>query len=211
MDGARLQRPDGYLNGLGKEPDKRWTNLRDKHECTARASHEAAVACTKHRQKVVGYRIAIRGSHRFGFGPEELRGYPGHEEIELALVQAYRATGNEISSSSKFFDDERGQPHYYDAEAERGGDPSLRVRTSTCSVASRKSCRPRSRHVSVQRYGRCGEETRLSWRHKALWQVLTSKHLYIAESVRRAKQGLRLTMTCESAYCETCAAIGLVF
>ena len=33
-DLAKAQLPDGYLNCwyLGREPDKRWTNLRDNHE-----------------------------------------------------------------------------------------------------------------------------------------------------------------------------------
>ena len=63
------------------------------------------------------------------FGPEEAKRYPGHEEIELALVKLYQVTNNErYLNLAKFFIDERGaQPHYYDQEAlERGENPERR-------------------------------------------------------------------------------------
>ena len=57
------------------------------------------------------------------FGPEpgKKRGYCGHEEIELALVKLYRATGEpRYLRLSQYFVDERGrQPHYFDMEARR--------------------------------------------------------------------------------------------
>ena len=63
----------------------------------------------------------------FGPGPEQKHGYPGHEEIELALFKLYRATGEKrYLELARYFVDERGQqPHYYDIEARaRGEDPA---------------------------------------------------------------------------------------
>src|SRR5450759_2365146 len=128
------QQPDGYLNSYftAVEPEKRWTNLRDWHELYC-AGHliEAAVA---HFQ-ATGKRTLLDALCRYAdyiasaFGPEEgkKRGYPGHEEIELALVKLYRVTGEErYLRLSQYFINERGwQPHYYDAEARlRGEDPA---------------------------------------------------------------------------------------
>ena len=59
------------------------------------------------------------------FGSEEgkKKGYPGHPEIELALVRLYRVTGEKrYLKLSKFFIDQRGQkPHYFDIEARARG------------------------------------------------------------------------------------------
>ncbi len=51
------------------------------------------------------------------FGTEEgkIHGYDGHEEIELALVKLYKATGEEkYLNLSKYFIDERGkEPNFF--------------------------------------------------------------------------------------------------
>jgi uncharacterized protein len=62
------------------------------------------------------------------FGPEEgqLHGYPGHEELELALMKLYHLTNaSEHRDLARYFVEERGQrrngKHYYEVEAERNG------------------------------------------------------------------------------------------
>src|SRR3989454_6803290 len=54
----------------------------------------------------------------FGTEAGKKRGYCGHEEIELALVRLYRATGDaRYLRLSQYFIDERGQsPCYFDTE-----------------------------------------------------------------------------------------------
>lgn len=122
---GRAQDESGYLNTYYtvKEPDKRWTNLRDNHELYC-AGHliEAAVAYYKATGKRQFLDIMCKYSDYIDtvFGPEEnkLKGYPGHQQIELALVKLYDVTGNEkYLNLSKYFIDERGkQPHYFDLE-----------------------------------------------------------------------------------------------
>jgi DUF1680 family protein len=93
--GGRLEKaqlPDGYLNCwyIEREPDKRWTNLRDNHELY-NAGHliEGAVAyfqATGRRQLLdVMLRYVDHIAATFGAGPGQKRGYGGHPEIELAL------------------------------------------------------------------------------------------------------------------------------
>ena len=94
------QRPDGYLstyyiiNGL----EKRWTNLTDNHELYI-AGHmmEAAVAyytaTGKTRFLDVMRRYIDYIATVFGPGEGQIHGYPGHEEIELALCKLYDVTG----------------------------------------------------------------------------------------------------------------------
>lgn len=64
------------------------------------------------------------------FGPAEgqRHGYPGHPEIELALLRLYSHTKERTHLElAQYFIDERGNPtgergrHYYDVEAEERG------------------------------------------------------------------------------------------
>ncbi|CAK7226823.1 hypothetical protein SEUCBS140593_006373 [Sporothrix eucalyptigena] len=135
------QGSDGYLNlhYTVVEPGKRWTNLRDMHELY-NAGHliEAALAHRNYYhndlllEPVLKYVKLIHET----FGPEDHKrhGYPGHPEIELALLRLYEATGNqETYALASYFIEERGNPkgqdgkHYYDVEAtERGERPWMR-------------------------------------------------------------------------------------
>ena len=128
------QQPDGYLNAhyTVVEPELRWKNLRDNHELYC-AGHliEAAVA---HYQATgeQAFLDVMRGyadliDSLFGRSTAKKRGYPGHEEIELALVKLYRSTGEKrYQNLAEFFILEKGRkPHYYDRESrERGEAPA---------------------------------------------------------------------------------------
>src|SRR5512136_1441525 len=128
---AGSQQPDGYLNThfTVVEPDKRWTNLRDRHELYC-AGHltEGAVAYFEATGKRKFLDVMCRYADYIHsvFGPRQgqKRGYPGHEELELALVKLYRATNEKrYLDLARYFIDERGrQPHYYDLEARARGD-----------------------------------------------------------------------------------------
>ncbi len=130
------QADDGYLNCwyLQREPENRWTNLRDNHELY-NAGHllEGAVAYyhATGRDRFLGVmeRYVDHIAATFGTGPGQKRGYPGHQEIELALVRAYHATGKaKFLNLARYFIDERGNTddveHYFAVEAlARGDDP----------------------------------------------------------------------------------------
>jgi DUF1680 family protein len=116
---AAAQQPDGYLNSYFtvKEPGKRWTNLRDCHELYC-AGHmfEAAVAHYQATGKKTFLNIATRYADYIDsvFGPAPKRlGYPGHPEIELALIKLWRATGNaRYFELARFFVENRGRKFF---------------------------------------------------------------------------------------------------
>lgn len=65
----------------------------------------------------------------FGPGSEQKHGYPGHPEIELALLRLFEKTRDHRHFDlARYFVEERGNPkgqdgrHYYDVEAEARGD-----------------------------------------------------------------------------------------
>jgi uncharacterized protein len=132
-DLGSAQAADGYLNCwyLCREPQNRWTNLRDNHELY-NVGHllEGAVAYfqTTGRRRFLDIMERCLDHIRatFGTGPGQKRGYCGHPEIELALVKHFRVTGDRRSLNlARYFVDERGAaPHYFDQEAQaRGEDP----------------------------------------------------------------------------------------
>jgi len=231
---ASAQQPDGCLNVhyTVVEPDKRWTNLRDCHELYC-AGHliEAAVA---HFQ-ATGKRSLLDALCRYAdhiatlFGPRRKKGYPGHEEIELALVKLFHATGNpRYLKLSSFFIDQRGtKPHYYDKEAKaRGDDPArywarsydycqahLPVREQTEAVGhSVRAMYLYSGMADVA--AETGDQTLLD-ACRTLWDSATIRKMYITGGVGSAHHGERFTSDHDlpnaTAYAETCAAIGLVF
>src|SRR5512133_3218360 len=88
------QQPDGYLNThfIHTQPDMRWKNLRDWHEmyCAGHlmegaVAHHAATGSTRLLDALCRYADHIDAT--FGPAPEKKPGYPGHPEIELALVR----------------------------------------------------------------------------------------------------------------------------
>ncbi|KAJ5805616.1 Six-hairpin glycosidase [Penicillium pulvis] len=131
------QQPDGYLNihYTVVEPEKRFTNLRDMHELY-NAGHLIEGALAHHHYykneellspilKYVDLLVAT-----FGAQDGQIPGYPGHPEIELALLRLYKVTGEpKHLKLAQFFIEERGNPqggkdkrHYYDVEAEARGE-----------------------------------------------------------------------------------------
>lgn len=115
---AAAQQPDGYLNSyyIVKEPGRRWTNLRDNHELYC-AGHlfEAAVAHYRATGKTGFLDVARRLADHIDsvFGPGKRMGYPGHPEIELALVKLHQVTGEKrYLELARFFVENRGRKYF---------------------------------------------------------------------------------------------------
>ncbi|KAI5282257.1 hypothetical protein KEM54_002867, partial [Ascosphaera aggregata] len=132
----KAQQPDGYLNihFTVVAPGKRFTNLRDLHELY-NAGHliEAALIHEQHfkNQKLLNPIVSyVHLLHSvFGPGKDQIHGYPGHPEIELALLRLWRTTKDaKALELARYYIQERGNPHgvngrhFYDVEAEKRGD-----------------------------------------------------------------------------------------
>jgi uncharacterized protein len=121
---AAAQQPDGYLYtprtvdpgnpapGAGPE---RWSWLGTSHELYDQGHmYEAAVAYFDATGKRTLLQVAIKSADLVCrvFGPAARHDVPGHEEIELALVKLWRATGDrKYLDEASFFLDQRGRPH----------------------------------------------------------------------------------------------------
>ncbi|KAJ5289391.1 uncharacterized protein N7443_009644 [Penicillium atrosanguineum] len=131
------QDPDGYLNIHYSvvEPGKRFTNLRDMHELY-NAGHliEGALAHRLYYKNnemmtpILKYADLLAAT--LGDQEGQIPGYPGHPEIELALLRLYKVTNDpKHLKLALFFVEERGNAsggeekrHYYDVEAEARGE-----------------------------------------------------------------------------------------
>jgi len=132
---AKAQEPDGYLytartlgfvyrnehggTHFGMMGPTRWSNCPSSHELyNIGHMYEAAVAWQAATGKRNFTDVAIRSADLvdrvFGDGPTQLKAVPGHEEIELALVKLYRATGEK-----RYLDLARG---FIDRRGAHGGD-----------------------------------------------------------------------------------------
>ena len=232
----QAQQPDGYLNSwfTAIEPEKRWKNLRDWHELY-NAGHliEAGVAhfesTGKHTFLNVVRRFADYIDSVFGTGPGKRRGYPGHPEIELALVRLYHATGElRYLDLARYFVDERGrEPNYFDQEAHaRGEDPAAFWAHTHKYSQSHRPVRVQDEAVGhavraaylysamADLAAEDGDETLLAACER-LWKQLTSKQMYVMGGIGSSTHNEGFTQAYDlpndTAYAETCAGIALVF
>ncbi len=233
---GKAQQPDGYLYVYYSlvEPGNRWTNLRDKHEMYC-AGHliEAAVAyyeaTGKRKFLDIMCRYADYIDSLFGPGEGQRRGYPGHEELELALVKLHRLTGQErYLRLAQYFVNERGaQPHYFDIEArERGEDPAAfrfsdyDYNQSHLPIREQETADGHSVRAMYLYSGAAdialatGDETLLPALQR-LWHNTTRRRMYVTGGIGSTPRGERFTYDYDlpnmTAYTETCASIGLAF
>jgi DUF1680 family protein len=232
---ARAQRRDGYLNTYFTvvEPGRRWTNLRGAHELYC-AGHLIEAATAYHqatgdsRLLRVLCRYADHIDLTFGRRRGQKRGYCGHPEIELALVKLYRATGEErYLRLAEYFVNERGRlPHYF---AREPGAPGEEVPVTSAIYQYTQSHRPvREQRDAVGHAVRAmylyagmadvaretGDRT-LAAACRRLWDSVTQRRMYVTGGIGSTRQGEAFTfdydLPNETAYAETCAAVGLVF
>ncbi|MFB5192159.1 glycoside hydrolase family 127 protein [Alicyclobacillus fastidiosus] len=239
------QANDGYLNTyyLLKGPQNRWTNLRDNHELYS-AGHfiEAAVAYyeatgkTKFLDIVKKYADLIECT--FGAEPNKLKGYPGHQEIELALVKLFDVTQNErYLKLAEFFINQRGgTPCYFEEERVRRAtiDTALTwnseenvnfglgyeyqqahrpVREQTEAVGH--AVRAMYMYIAMADLAARKNDESLKEACERLWDDVTNRKMYISGGIGSTLNGEAFTapydLPNDSMYCETCASVGLAF
>ena len=234
---GRAQEPDGYLNTYFtvNAPERKWKNLIEGHELyTAGHMIEAAVAYYHATGKTAFLEIAKKNADLigkvFGRGEGQRRGYPGHQEIELALVKLYRVTGEQkYLDTAKYFIEERGtQPNYLAEELrERGGFeffPDLQdydLAYSQADIPPVEQTKAQGHSVRdmymcaamADLAGEC-EDERLLKACKAIWENMTQRQMYITGGI--GSSGFRERFTTDydlpnaTNYSETCASIGLM-
>ena len=236
------QEDDGYLNCFysDREPENRWSNLRDNHEMY-NVGHllEGAVAYFHATGRTRFLDIMERNMDHiaatFGTGEGQRRGYPGHQEIELALVRAWHATGKrKFLDLATYFIDERGNTdgveHYFDIEAKaRGqrpedyhfasmgmyeyGQAHLPVREQTKVVGH--AVRAMYMYTAMADLAAEHGDDALKAACEALWADVTKTRMYVTGGFGPSEKNEGFTedydLPNDTSYAETCASVAMVF
>jgi len=231
------QSHDGYINTFYtiKYPQSRWTNLQHGHELYC-AGHliEAAVAYHDATGKTAILDIATRFAdcidNVFGLGEGQINGYPGHQEIELALFKLYEVTNerrylnlaayfiNERGKSPNYFDEEQKKSEYKPIFAEltpMGRDYSQsHIPPVEQRVATGHSVRATYMYAAMADLASELNDKSLATACDALYEDITTKQMYITGAIGSAASGERFTsaydLPGDLIYGETCASVGLM-
>ncbi len=212
------QQPDGYLNTyfmFDKAPE-RWTNLRDMHELYC-AGHliQAAVAhhCATCNERLLEVARKFADHICEVFGPEESgkkEGVGGHEEIEMALVELYRDTGEtRYLEQARYFIDARGHGFIGGSEYHQDHRP-LRDQDEAVGHSVRAVYLYAG---AADVYAETGDGDILRALEK-LWGNMTSRRMYVSGGIGSRYDeesfGRDFELPNARAYAESCAAIGSV-
>jgi DUF1680 family protein len=215
---AGAQQPDGYLDTYFtfEKAAERWNNLRDMHELYC-AGHLFQAAVAHHRatgsdrllavaRRLAGHICATLGPAEEGRRP----GVCGHPEVEMALVELARETGDpKYLRQAQYFVDTRGcgliggSPYHQDhqpfRELERMTGHAVRAVYLNCGAADL-----------------CAETGEVALRAALdrLWANMTTRQMYASGGIGPRYEGEAFgkdyELPNERAYAETCAAIGSV-
>jgi uncharacterized protein len=217
---AAAQGPDGYINShyTVAEPDKRWTDFAHGHELYC-AGHliQAAVAHRRATGEDCLLRIARRFADyidaTFGLSPGKRAGTPGHPEIEMALVELYRETGERrYLDLAGFFVDQRGHGWLGPGRYQSPGYYQDRVPVREASEVEGHAVRASYLATGVaDLYLETGEAALLDVLTRQ-WHDLVTRKLYLTGGVgaRHLAEafGQPYELPSDLAYSETCGAIG---
>lgn len=231
---GKAQQSDGYLDTYFtiSNQDKRWQNLQEAHEmyCSGHMI-EAAVAYYEATGKTKLLEIMEKNADCIYdiFGKGKRRGFPGHPEIELALVKLYNATGKDkYLELAKYFVDERGtEPNFYALEKKNrdwnvwNADPLDRDYTQNSAPVREQNDATGHAVRAVYLYtGMAGvaKETgdkELFAACDRLWSSITQKRMYITGGIGSVNDGEAFSadydLPNDTNYAESCASIGLIF
>jgi uncharacterized protein len=213
---AAAQLPDGYLNtyftlnGI----NRRWTEV-EKHE-DYNAGHliEAAVAYYNATGKTSLLDVAIRLANHIDttFRLANKTWFSGHEEIELALVKLYKVTKNErYLKLADWYLQQRGI-HDQWGHSEYWQDV-LPVKEQTKITGH--AVRAMYLYTGAADVGSLTGDAAYMNAMKSVWEDVVEKNMYLTGGIGSSGNNEGFThdydLPNESAYCETCASVGMVF
>lgn len=231
---AAAQDTDGYLNTYYtiKDRDKRFTNLLEGHELYC-SGHMIEAACAYYeatgKKKLINIALKNVECIYSEFITKRREGYPGHPEIELSLLKLYRITGNKHAFElAKHFIDVRGVDRdFYVKEKKKrswtvwgnrgdnydyqqSGEP---VRSMTEAVGH--AVRAVYLYTAMAELAAKTNDVDLASACRRIWRSIVDKKLYITGGIGATVNGEAFSVSYDlpndTAYCETCASVGLMF
>lgn len=231
---ADAQEENGYLNTYFtiKDKEKRWTNLLEAHELYT-AGHLIEGACAYY--EATGKRkfldVMIKNvKHIYNhFVIENHEGFPGHPEIELALLKLYRITGDRdcLELCKKFIDTRGVNTDFYKQEkakrdwtvwgnnAEDNYYQQSNAPVRELEKATGHAVRAVYLYTAMADLSGETDDEELFAACERLWQDITERKTYITGAIGSTVHGEAFStdydLPSDTAYAETCASIGLMF
>ncbi|MFP6562097.1 glycoside hydrolase family 127 protein [Paraburkholderia sp. B3] len=216
----RAQEADGYIDTYFTvdRPTEKWTNLRDLHEMYV-GGHLIQAAVAHHRAtgspRLLNVALRFADMLRERFGPAsagKVEGIDGHEEIEMALIELARETGQPCYLElARYFIEARGHGLL---KGGRFGDAYFQDDVPFERMESLAGHAVRALYMVcgiTDLYLETGDASLLP-RLETLWDRLTAHRMYITGGVGSRHDGESIGNDYElpnsQAYTETCAAIG---
>ena len=233
---VEAQCEDGYINTYFtiKAPEQRWKNLCEGHELyTAGHLMEAAAAYYRGTGKDKFLRCVCRFAdlicQTFGYGENQIHGYPGHQEVEIGLIKLYRVTGEiRYLEQAKYFIDARGVGENYFLKEMKNPEYQMifpefkdydpKYSQSHLPVRQQKTAEG---HAVRAVYMYCAmadlayeyQDRELMRACEQLWKNIVEKRMYITGGIGSSGILERFTtdydLPNEYNYSESCASIGL--
>ncbi len=233
------QEEDGYLGTYFtiEEPERKFKRLSESHELYC-AGHflEAAVAYfhATGSKKVVEMARKLADCIDRHFGREEgkIRGYDGHEEIEIGLMRLYHLTGEErYLNLSRFFLFERGtNGNFFERQKEEDPNKTPLIQglekfplsyyqihkpILEQDTAEGHAVRLVYMCTAMADAAEASKDGRLLNVCRKIWRNIVDKRLYITGGIGSTVIGESFTfdynLPNDTMYCETCASVGLIF
>lgn len=233
---AAVQQPDGYLNSyfIAHPEEERYGDIFRSHELYA-FGHllEAAVAHAEwsgtDRLLDVARRLADHVDATFGPGKRET--VPGHQELELALVKLWQATGEaRYLDLAQYFVDMRGEPERVrreyagkpiiesDRTPGRNRPPEYRQDHQPATEQRRPighAVRAGYFYAAMADIARVRNSAAHAAAVHAIWEEIVRAHLFLTGGVgthqhRDEGFGDDYRLPNDTGYCETCGGIALL-
>jgi uncharacterized protein len=220
---AAAQLPDGYLNtyytltGL----DKRWTDM-EKHEDYC-AGHliEAAIAYynTTGKRKLLDVAIRFADHIDATFRQQNRHWVSGHQEIELALMKLYHLTQNQkYLNLAQWYLDQRGHGYGKGVIWDEWKDPEYcqdGIPVKNQKEITGHAVRAMYLYSGAADVAAATNDTGYTQAMNTIWKDVVYRNMYITGGIGAQGTnegfGTDFDLPNESAYCETCASVGMVF
>ncbi len=235
---ADAQEDDGYLDTfysiLGIK--YRYQSLAGSHELYCMGHFiEAAVAyyVATGNEKVLSVAKKAADNIDDNFGPEDgkIHGYDGHEEIEIGLLRLFHVTGEKrYLNLAKYFLLERGKhPNFFREQAAKYEGPNALNGIEKAADTYFQNHKPILEQDTAEGHAvrvvyMCTAladlaattgDAEIYEACKKLWSNITSRRMFITGGIGSTFHGESFTLDYDlpndTMYCETCAAIGLIF
>lgn len=222
---AEAQQADGYLVNyfILSDEEQRWTDMERHEDYCLGHMLEAAIAYRKVTGKTKFFEVAKKFADHFcGMLQETKKKWvTGHQEVEVALVKLYEITKDiKYLNTSYWLLEQRG--HGYGEGKGIWGEPSMGAEYAQDDkpVSEMTDIAGHAVRAMYMYAGMCdvayytNNSSYLAALNR-LWDSTVYKNMYITGGIGSSKENEGFSgnynLPNDTAYCETCASVGMVF